>query len=371
MSKLFLFVMQLKKTGIVLSLLVINSIATAQQKKNFCITGYYAGPAHRLDSFPVEKLTHIIFSFGHLKGNKLNIHNAGDTACIQKMVSLKAKNPALKVILSLGGWGGCKNCPEVFATNEGRMAFAASVKELTDYFNTDGIDLDWEYPAIAGYPGHPYSAADKHNFTLLLQSLRKALGKKKEISFAAGGFNNFIDSSIEWKQAMHYADKVYVMSYDLVHGFSTVSGHHTSLYSTAQQEASTDNAVNRMLTAGVPARKIVAGAAFYARMFAVEDTQQRGLYRPARFYRGISYAHLYDSISTVRGFTSYWDDVAKAPYAFNAERKMLVTYDDSTSVTLKTQYAMRRKLGGIMFWQLGDDRYQKGLLDVVHRAAGR
>lgn len=350
--------------------LIILQLGTRSlpQQRPFCITGYYAGPAHRLDSFPAEQLTHIIYSFGHLRGNTLHISNAGDTACIQKMVSLKAKNPALKVILSLGGWGGCKTCPEVFATHDGRTAFAASVKELTDYFHTDGIDLDWEYPAIAGYPGHPYSAADKRHFTLLLQSLRKALGKKKEISFAAGGFNSFIDSSIEWKQAMRYTDKVYVMSYDLVHGFSTVSGHHSPLYSTAQQEASADNAVKRMLAAGVPARKIVVGAAFYARMFAVEDTVQQGLYRPGRFYRGISYAHLYDSITAARGFVQYWDDAAKAPYAFHAERKMMVTYDDSTSVTLKTKYAMRRKLGGIMFWQLADDKYRKGLLDAVYKA---
>lgn len=348
-------------------LLLINSCSG--QSKSTCITGYYAGSADRLDSFPVEKLTHIIFSFGHLKGNRLNIHNAGDTACIQKMVGYKkTKNPGLKVILSLGGWGGCEKCSPVFATVAGREEFAASVKELSDYFHTDGIDLDWEYPAIAGHPGHPYMAADKENFTLLLQSLRKALGKKKEISFAAGGFNQFIDSSIDWKKAMLYTDKVYVMSYDLVHGYSTVSGHHTPLYSTPQQEASTDNAVDRMLAVGLPSGKIVIGAAFYARMFKVNDTLNRGLYRSCSFYRGISYANLYDSSSPARGFHSYWDESAKAPYAFNPERKILVTYDDSSSVTLKTKYVIDRKLGGVMFWQLADDKYRKGLLDVIYDA---
>ena len=169
----------------------------SQRSIPICITAYYSGNAQRLDSFPVEKLTHLIYSFGHLRGNKLHISNAGDTACIQKMVSFKTRNPGLKIILSLGGWGGCRDCPAVFASAAGRKEFSASVKELTDYFQTDGIDLDWEYPAIAGYPGHPYSAADKQNFTLLVQSLRKALGKKHEISFAAGGFDQFIDSSIE------------------------------------------------------------------------------------------------------------------------------------------------------------------------------
>jgi chitinase len=341
--------------------------APAQQKNNICITGYFAGNAQLLDSFPVEKLTHLIFSFGHLQDNKLHISNAADTACIQKMVSFKEKYPGLKIILSLGGWGGCKDCSSVFATDAGRKEFAASVKVLMEYFHTDGIDLDWEYPAIAGYPGHPYLADDKHNFTLLIQLLRRTMGKKYEISFAAGGFDQFIDSSIEWKEVMRLADKVYVMSYDLVHGNSTVSGHHTPLFSTLQQKQSTNNAVNRILEKGVPAHKIVIGAAFYARMFQINDTTQNGLYRPCHFYRGISYSHLYDSITMANGFIQYWDDIANAPYAFNKERKILVTYDDSLSITRKTQYAIKQKLGGIMFWQLVDDRFSNGLLDVMYK----
>ncbi|HMU46446.1 MAG TPA: glycoside hydrolase family 18 protein [Chitinophagaceae bacterium] len=357
------------KYKLLVSLLLITGVIQAQQNNSICITGYYAGNAERLDSFPVEKLTHLIFSFGHLKGNKLHISNAGDTACIKKMVSLKAKNPHLKIILSLGGWGGCASCSEVFSTESGRNEFANSVKELSQYFKTDGIDLDWEYPAIAGYPGHRYTAEDKRNFTLLIKSLRITLGKEKEISFAAGGFDQFIDLSVEWKEVMQIADKVYIMSYDLVHGFSTISGHHTTLFSTPQQKQSADNAVNRLLETGVPSNKIVIGAAFYARMFQVADTLNKGLYRPCSFYRGVSYSRLYDSISNDRGFIQYWDSIAKAPFAFNAERRILVSYDDAQSIKEKTEYAIRRKLGGIMFWQLADDKFNNGLLNAIYKAA--
>jgi chitinase len=340
-------------------------ITAAAQRSNICVTAYYAGPAERLDSFPVQSLTHLIFSFGHLKGNTLHIGNAADSACIKKMVSFKRTNPRLKIILSLGGWSGCETCSPVFASAAGRKEFAASVKALTDSFNTDGIDLDWEYPAINGYPGHAYTTDDKKHFTQLLRQLRKTLGNDKEISFAAGGFNQYIDSSVQWKKAMRFADKVYVMSYDLVHGYSTASGHHTPLYGTTDQEASVDNAVNRLLANKVPANKIVVGAAFYARMFLVNDTINKGLYRPGSFYRGISYANLHDSINTEKGFTQYWDPVAKAPYAFNSERNLLVTYDDSVSIALKTGYVISRKLGGVMFWQLADDKFTNGLLQVI------
>ena len=57
--------------------------------------------------------------------------------------------------------------------------------------------------------------------------------------------------------------------------------------------------------------------------------------------------------------------MAKAPYAFNYQRKILATYDDSSSISLKVKYAMKRKLGGIMFWQLMEDKFTGGLLDVI------
>lgn len=358
----------MKRSLILFFLICIISLSSFSQKKNeINVIGYFAGRTTALDSFPVQKLTHLIFSFCHLNGSKLWVSNAADSVRIRKMVSLKEKYPYLKIILSMGGWGGCKDCSPVFSTDTGRIKFARSAKSLLEYFNADGIDLDWEYPAIAGFPGHPYSPADKKDFTLLIRTLRKTLGKKYEISFAAGGFDHYIDASIEWKKVMRKVNMVNVMSYDLVHGFSDVSGHHTPLYSTPEQKQSTDNAVNRLIAAGVPPKKIIIGAAFYARMFLVKDTTHNGLYDPASFYRGISYSRLYDSIAAGKGFVQYWDAVADAPYAFNAGRNILVTYDDSMSIRLKTEYAMKRKLGGIMFWQLTDDKFSDGLLDVIYK----
>ena len=229
------------------------------------VIAYYSGNSKAIDNYQVKKLTHIIYSFCHLKGNRLNVDNANDTATIKKLVSLKATHPKLKVLLSLGGWGGCEFCSPVFATEAGRDEFAKSVKEVNDYFQTDGIDLDWEYPAIEGYPGHKYQSSDKGNFTALVKSLRTILGDQHEISFAAGGFNDFLRKSIDWKEVMSVVNYVNLMSYDLVNGFSTSTGHHTPLYSTSQQMESTDNAIRYLTTVGVPANKIVIGSAFYAR----------------------------------------------------------------------------------------------------------
>ncbi len=333
--------------------------------KDFAVIAYYAGRTTMIDSFEIENLTHLIFSFCHLKGDSLSVRNARDSATIVRMAELKKRNPHLKVMLSLGGWGGCETCSPVFASKRGRKTFAKSVKQLSDYFGTDGIDLDWEYPAISGFPGHAYMPEDKPNFTALVKQLRKKLGRKREISFAAGGFTSFINSSVEWEKVMPLINRVNLMSYDLVSGFSTISGHHTPLYSTPQQVESVDNGVQKLIAAGVPPGKIAIGAAFYARLFEVTDTTNNGLYLPAKFYHGLSYNRFADTINVTNGFVQYWDTLAKAPYAFNVERKLMATYDDTTSIKLKTEYVVKNKLNGVMFWQLAEDSFIDGLLDVI------
>jgi len=337
-----------------------------EQQNKFVVIGYYAGknPA-QLDSFPVEKLTHIIFSFSHLKANRLNINDAIDSATIQKMVSLKKRNPDLKVILSLGGWGGCATCSEVFSTKEGRKEFAKSAKELSEYFEADGIDLDWEYPAIEGYPGHKYQPEDRGNFTALVKQLRRTLGTNYEISFAAGGFSHYIDEAIEWKKVMKKVNYVNMMTYDLVSGYATKTGHHTALYSTEQQVESTDNAIQKLIALKVPASKIVIGAAFYARVFETTDTVS-GLYQQGKFVKGVSFKNFSTQLSADSGYVLHWDDKAMAPYMFNPTQHLFVTYDDKRSIQAKTQYAMDKKLGGIMFWQLRDDAFTEGLLDAIY-----
>src|SRR5580693_6529467 len=111
------------------------------------IIAYFGGRPTMIDSFATNNLSQLIFSFCHLKGDELNVSRMSDTLLIQNMVATKNKNPNLKIILSLGGWGGCKTCSDVFSTKKGRRKFVRSVKELTEYFHTDGLDLDWEYPA--------------------------------------------------------------------------------------------------------------------------------------------------------------------------------------------------------------------------------
>ena len=336
-------------------------------KADISVIAYYSGNADAIDKYDIKKLTHIIYSFCHLKGNRLNVDNQGDSATIKKLVSLKKDHPTLKVLLSLGGWGGCEFCSPVFSEEAGRKEFAESVKELNDYFQTDGIDLDWEYPGIPGHPGHAWKAGDKPNFTELVKSIRNRLGQKNEISFAAGGFPKFLEESIEWEKVMPLVNNVNLMSYDLVSGFSTVTGHHTPLYSSDKQKESADDAIRYLLSIGVPADKIVIGGAFYARTWENVENVNNGLYQSGKFKSFVPYAQFEKGLNEKDGFVFYRDTIAKAPYAYNAAQKIFATFDDALSIQNKTQYAIDFGLKGIMFWEMTLDKPTDGLLDEIHK----
>ena len=338
---------------------------SAAQKK--AVIAYYSGSLNAIDSFNAKNFTHIIYCFGRLSGNELKIRGEKDTLLIKKMVAMKKQNKDLKVLLSLGGWGGCAPCSDVFGTAKGREDFVASVKSLTDYFGSDGIDLDWEYPTIEGYPGHRFVPEDKQNFTELLRLLRKELGKKSTITFAAGGFQKFIEQSVDWTSVMPLVDYVNLMTYDLVGGYSTVTGHHTALYSTSSQKESTDNCVSNLLKMGVPSKKMILGAAFYARTWEGVSPENNGLYQKGTFKYFIGYNQFPERVSEKSGYKMFWDETAQAPYAYNAKDKSFATFDNKQSIAAKTNYVLQKKLGGIMFWQLGHDTASDGLVDTINK----
>ena len=342
-----------------------SSEPTPDSKHEISVIAYYSGDPNGADQFAVEQLDQVIHSFLHLQGNKLALDDVNDSIGIANWVGLKERNPDLKVLLSLGGWGGCKTCSDVFSGEAARKEFAQSVLDLLVQFKADGIDLDWEYPGIEGYPGHAFKAEDKQNFTYLVEELRETLGDDYVISFAAAGFDHFFKESIEWDKVMPLLDNVNIMTYDLVSGFSTVTGHHTPLYSTQEQLRSTDRAVTFLDSIGVPREKMVIGAAFYARVWENVANVNNGLYQSGKFKQGVGFSRQEEYFASQPGFEFYWDEEAQAPYAYNADSMWFATFDDSLSVALKTQYAKEKGLGGIMFWELGSDKLTGGLLESI------
>lgn len=57
----------------------------------------------------------------------------------------------------------------------------------------------------------------------------------------------------------------------------------------------------------------------------------------------------------VGAYTRHYDNVAVAPWLWNAEKKVFLSTEDKESIETKANYVMDKGIGGIMFWELAGD----------------
>jgi len=88
---------------------------------------------------------------------------------------------------------------------------------------------------------------------------------------------------------------------------------------------------------------------------------------PGEFKRGVAYSDFKNYFSDTSGFKYHWDKKAMAPYQYNPVKKLFASFDDKRSIQAKTKFIRRKKLGGIMFWELIQDLKEDGLVDEMER----
>ncbi len=312
-----------------------------------------------------RRLTHINIAFGLVKDDKVFYDHLQN---MEQLDRLRALNPALKVVLSVGGWGA-GGFSEAASTAQGRASFAQTCARAVEELGLDGIDIDWEYPCI-GVAGIAASPADRGNFTLLLREVRAALdgcaGPRKLLTIAVGADQYFIDSTQmgEVQQALDY---VLLMTYDMRGGFQTLTGHHTNLRASTGDlyTISAERSVELYEGAGVPRHKLVLGAAFYGRKWTGVPDRNHGLFQmtPAAGGFGAHYGELVENYIGKNGFVRHWDAEARAPWLFSGDT--FISYDDQQSIGCKCDFIRDQGLAGIMYWEHSYDP-SGALLKAMH-----
>ena len=346
-----------------------------KKKKKPVIIGYVGGFRGLIatDSVDVWRLSHINYAFVDIRDNRAWLHNeATDTTNLRKLSELKKINPDLKILISIGGWSWSKNFSDAVLTDTSTQNFASSAVSIVSKYNLDGIDIDWEYPGMIG-DSNVYRPEDKGHYTILFKDLRQGLDSladitrmKYYVTTAVGGSQQYIHHT-EIDKVQQYTDYINVMSYDYASGSDPISSHHTNLYvsSNDSNQYSAHRSIQAFIAAGVPPDKIVIGIAFYGKGWQMQSTENNGLYSKAqRPARGGGFTYLKDSLVNKNGYRQYWDAKAKAPYLFNPEKKIFISYDDERSVKEKCKYVKRYHLAGAMFWEYNSDK-KEYLLKII------
>lgn len=368
------------------------------------VVGYYPGWKH--ESFPVSKvdaskLTMALYAFVDLcwdgkHGNPEPSVNdvapcqeprngalawrdeASDAANLRALAALKKQHPKFKVVLSVGGWNWSNRFSNVAASAPARANFIASSLKAMRRHGLDGVDLDWEYPGEAGVPcvaGEVCARPeDRQNFITWARELRAAFdaagkqdGKHYLLTIAAGANGNYVGDGAWVTELARSLDWINIMAYDYHMPWEKRTGHHSALFADAGDPVTADGfyasrSVQRYLSAGVAADKLVLGVPFYGYGWkgCAAGPQGDGQYQLCQggvsdgINGGNSYGY-WQLLKKDAGYKRYRNASARAPYMYNAAEQVWITYEDPASLQEKARYIKQQGLRGAMFWELSAD----------------
>lgn len=338
---------------------------------HYRVIGYATGWNPMQDK-DLHKIDTLIFAFAKVEAGRVVL--TGEAAGRLALVTaLKSRDPNLKVDISIGGWaiGGFS---EAAGTTAGRKLFADSAVQMLVAHDADGLDIDWEYPGH-NESGIASSPDDRRNFTLLLKAVRAGLdaagaARHRHYTLSIAVADGPFVSGVDLAAVNRYVDWFNMMTYDFCNSMTPDTCHHTGLQASKLAPAdarTTGRAVRQFLAAGVPAGKLVIGAAFYARVFGGVDPAHDGLYQPYKKFVGeIPWPKLKAEFIGKQGFERHWDARADAAWLWNARTRTFITYDDPESIAAKAAFVKAQHLGGIMYWEQTLDPTDE-LLDAIWR----
>ncbi|BBH20506.1 hypothetical protein Back11_18510 [Paenibacillus baekrokdamisoli] len=308
-------------------------------------------------------MTHIIHAF--LEVNEDGTLNVPDKYLEPNLIT-SAHAAGVKVIAGING-----ETIRVIAASPGlRTAFAANIESFCRTNGYDGVDIDWEYPQ---------DAADRRNYTLLMQAIRSKFDSSA--APAPSWSTSMAVSGVDyWGQWLDYAaidpsiTFYNLMAYDMHGPWSSHPGHNSALYPGTEPDPgySVQEYMDYLLlTRGVSAAKVNLGVPSYGWKFNnSEDLYDScgGLctnVEPVYYNRDIPKL-------IGNGWTRYWDSASSAPYLRKDNGTGFITYDDATSIGDKVDYALdTRGAGGVFMWEISLDYNgsSQPLMDAMYTAA--
>lgn len=341
---------------------------------------------------PVDELTDIIYAFGEPgKDNVCHEPDRRQAAVFAQLRHLRTAHPNIRLLLSIGGWGGAPQFSDAALTARSRRAFAQTcIEQYVTRAGFDGIDIDWEFPVHGGVAGNPQRPQDRANITALLAELRKQLDQLGDANqrhyyltaatptgrWQTGGAYDPSDS-YDLSGVQRYVDWLNVMTYDMNNSASPISGFNAPLHAdlhdpTPALERRWNNvtgAVEYYENHGVPADKIVLGLPFYGLGYTGVSREKDGLYSTfQKDYPETPYSVVQAKLLKDSSWQKHWSVSAAAPWIYNDRTRTFFSYDDPRSIAIKASFVKHAHLRGAMFWVLGEDDADGSLLRALWSA---
>lgn len=339
--------------------------------------------------------THVNYAFAKIQPDGQVVHvEQNEPQLIAQLQALKGRNPALKTLISIGGWsfsrgeevftgtGSEKIFPAVAGDAAKRGTFVRSAIQYAQQYGFDGIDIDWEFPNWEGRaPG------EVGDFTALMRELRVAAAAQGLLLTAALRASPTPGTHADVKAVADLVDWINLMTYDYHGNFDYPRikkvNSNAPIKDCHAVDANWDieGALDAYEKAGVPMSKIVMGLATYGRGFvfaggeaapglggALDSSQAPPLLGDCT---NTSYTMSWYEIKrqlNAEQLTPRVDPNHMAAYSPIQGGKYWIGFDTPTTHAKKMCYARGRGIGGIMVWDSDTDDQLELLKNIKAKA---
>ncbi|KAJ1734849.1 hypothetical protein LPJ61_000855 [Coemansia biformis] len=369
---------------------LVGSVDGATYKDGRVVLGYF--PVQRtMADIPWSSLTHanIAFAYASNAGEISfvgNVVNSTSTSAehARTLIADGQKN-GVKMLAAVGGQGTFSaHLGTALVSSASRSAFVSNAVEFVKEYNLDGVDIDWEYPTNLG---------DAKVLLTTLQSMRSAFdssfGKGKKLLTITLYNHPYLGPNVPAVDYKPYADAVdygLVMAYDYFGSWADYTAPNAPFIDVPFYMGSFRNTTDAWIDAGWPASKLVAGLAFYGHSSTASSNMASNTtnqYVPINNHTSISgpvsdiagtwtwrdlrepqNGALSSPTKAGPGWTRAWDPTTMTPWLFRQSDNLYIGYDDEGSLGIKMDYTLRKKLAGVMIWEIGYD-YNNELMTYV------
>lgn len=330
----------------------------------------YQNPPYGAKQIPYKKLTHINhFGVGFGSDGSLSVPDG----FLEPELIRKAHKAGVKVLLGIGG---------DFPALDGNPNLTATlVGNLWDFIaqnGYDGIDIDWEYP----------TSDEADTFYGLMQDLRNTLTSPTYVISADvppwGGQPGYAIPQVD-----PFVDYFNIMMYDCAGPWTEDGQLNSEIFWDpsdpdpweCQPGGSADEAIAIFLQEGVAPQQLNMGTPFYGYFYTNVSALWGECSNANRTkdgncdasVRSVNYGTFIKQRVNLKGWETFYDDVALVPYMLRKGGKPgFITYDDPYSTYYRVWYSdWQQNLGGTFMWSLDADYdgQSQDLLDQMYAAS--
>ncbi|CAI7784769.1 unnamed protein product [Closterium sp. NIES-53] len=230
---------------------------------------------------PSASLTHVFYAFALIDATTYQVVPSNPAVDVTQGLylrfnsALKTANPAIKSLLSIGGYSaGTTTFTNAASSASSRSAFIQSAIHFARSYNFDGLDIDWEYPT--GQTA--LFSALLTDFRAAIESEAASSGRPKLLlSAAVSAYEPTVTQAYDVPTLNKTLDLVNIMTYDLHGSWEAKTGMHTALEDLSNPQLSLKGAMAAWVSRGLDGSKAMLGLAMYGRTWTLASTSSTGV----------------------------------------------------------------------------------------------